>query len=92
MWPDHTMESISLQPGATYDRLSDFHQLLLRTWRDLPGYEDFEEHGMTLYFHVQVEYGFEIRSDYYEFTLTSDCGSTRHKPTILSTQLRETGM
>jgi hypothetical protein len=62
---------ISLAPGATYEGrpLSTIVPLKLE---NLPGYEDFEDLGMTLFFHVQIEYGFEISSDYYEFTLTSD--------------------
>jgi hypothetical protein len=76
--------SITLEPGAVFTGYP-ISSIASENLEDLPGYADFEEHGMTLYFHVQVEFGFEIRSDFYEFTLTSDA-VVPDKPTILSTQ------
>jgi hypothetical protein len=82
MWPEHMMESITLEPGAVFTGYP-ISSIASENLEDLPGYADFEEHGMTLFFHVQVEFGFEIRSDFYEFTLTSDA-VVPDKPTILA--------
>jgi hypothetical protein len=61
---------ITLEAGAIYEGypLSTIDPLELE---GLPGYEDFEENGMTLFFHVQIEYGFEISSDYYEWLFSN---------------------